>query len=49
MSALAGDCRGWGPPVQVRAAAWMTPVEIFAPWYSRALAQYMLVQVRCDC
>ena len=26
--------------------AWMTPVEIFAPWYSRALARYMLHEKR---
>eukprot|EP00241_Pyramimonas_parkeae_P001559 CAMPEP_0114269190 /NCGR_PEP_ID=MMETSP0058-20121206/26452_1 /TAXON_ID=36894 /ORGANISM="Pyramimonas parkeae, CCMP726" /LENGTH=470 /DNA_ID=CAMNT_0001387603 /DNA_START=70 /DNA_END=1483 /DNA_ORIENTATION=+ len=26
------------------AASWLTPVEIFRPWYARALAQYILEQ-----
>eukprot|EP00937_MAST-01D_sp_MAST-1D-sp2_P004553 g4553.t1 len=27
---------------------WHTPVEVFAPWYSRAIARYMLHQLRAE-
>lgn len=29
-----------------RNEAWLTPVELFAPWYSRALARYLLQDMR---
>ena len=31
--------------MQQEREAWLTPAEIFAPWYSRALAKYMLGEI----